>query len=90
MNNPGVIVPSIPEKSPFGRFDNQFIQQRRLALENFMQKVAKHSILARDSDLGLFLESDTFSLDVRRSLKRLRDTELSKLLDQTQENRSCF
>lgn len=64
MNNPGVIVPPIPEKSPFGRFDNLFIQQRRLALENCARKISNHPILARDADLRLFLESDTFSLDV--------------------------
>ena len=65
MNNPGVIVPPVPEKNPFGRFDNLFVQQRRLALEICIQKIANHPILAKDPDLKLFLESDNFALDVR-------------------------
>ena len=63
-NNPGVVVPPVPEKSPFNRFDASFLQQRRLALEKCIQKIANHPVLQKDSDLKLFLESDTFSLDV--------------------------
>ncbi|KAI5120370.1 hypothetical protein M0805_006892 [Coniferiporia weirii] len=65
MNNPGVIVPPVPEKSSFGRFDNLFVQQRRLALEKCIQKIANHPVLAKDADLKMFLESDTFALDIR-------------------------
>ncbi|KAG1795190.1 Vps5 C terminal like-domain-containing protein [Suillus plorans] len=64
-NNPGVIVPPVPEKSPFGRFDETFVQQRRLALEKCIQKIVNHPVLAKDPDLKLFLESDTFSLDIK-------------------------
>jgi sorting nexin-1/2 len=63
-NNPGVVVPPAPEKSPFGRFDDQFVRQRRYALENCINKMANHPVLCKDDDLKLFLESDTFSLDV--------------------------
>ncbi|KIJ65594.1 hypothetical protein HYDPIDRAFT_174995 [Hydnomerulius pinastri MD-312] len=65
LNNPGVVVPPVPEKSPFGRFDENFVQQRRLALEKCIQKAANHPVLAKDPDLKLFLESDTFSLDIK-------------------------
>jgi sorting nexin-1/2 len=68
MNNPGVVVPPVPEKSPFGRFDDQFVQQRRLGLERCIQKTANHPVLQNDTDLKLFLESDTFALDVGNSL----------------------
>ena len=61
-NNPGVIVPPLPEKSSFGRFENQFIQQRRMALEKCVQKISSHPALAKDPDLKLFLESDNFTL----------------------------
>jgi sorting nexin-1/2 len=64
MNNPGVVVPPVPEKSALNRFDEQFVRQRRLALEKCIQKVANHPVLCKDSDLKLFLESDTFALDV--------------------------
>ncbi|OSD02924.1 Vps5-domain-containing protein [Trametes coccinea BRFM310] len=65
MNNPGVVVPPVPEKAPFGRFDNEFVQQRRLGLEKCIQKIANHPVLQKDPDLRLFLESDTFSLDIK-------------------------
>ncbi|KAF8892263.1 Vps5 C terminal like-domain-containing protein [Infundibulicybe gibba] len=65
INNPGVVVPPVPEKNPFGRFDDQFVRQRRSALEKCIQKIANHPILGKDTDLRLFLESDTFSLDIK-------------------------
>ncbi len=65
LNNPGVVVPPVPEKSSFGRFESQFIQQRRMALEKCVQKIANHPVLAKDLDLKVFLESDSFALDVR-------------------------
>jgi len=63
-NNPGVVVPPVPEKNPFGRFDDQFVRQRRFALEKCIQKIANHPVLGQDPDLKTFLESDTFALDV--------------------------
>ena len=64
LNNPGVVVPPAPEKNPFGRFDNNFVQQRRQALGKCIQKTANHPVLCKDPDLKMFLESDTFALDV--------------------------
>ncbi|KAJ7155346.1 Vps5 C terminal like-domain-containing protein [Mycena crocata] len=64
-NNPGVVVPPVPEKNPFGRFDDQFVRQRRFALEKCIHKIANHPVLSRDADLKLFLESDTFALDIK-------------------------
>ncbi|KAF7356550.1 Beta-glucan synthesis-associated [Mycena venus] len=64
-NNPGVVVPPVPEKNPFGRFDDQFVRQRRFGLEKCIQKIANHPVLGKDADLKLFLESDTFALDIK-------------------------
>jgi sorting nexin-1/2 len=64
VNNPGVVVPPVPEKNSFGRFDDQFVRQRRQALENCIQKIANHPVLMKDTDLKFFLESDNFALDV--------------------------
>ncbi|KAJ3721211.1 Vps5 C terminal like-domain-containing protein [Lentinula raphanica] len=80
-NNPGVVVPPVPEKNPLlftnpilgsagkkgyvGRFDEGFIRQRRFALEKCIQKIANHPVLCKDPDLKLFLESDTFALDIK-------------------------
>ena len=65
MNNPGVVVPPVPDKNTFGRFAEDFVQQRRLGLQKCIQKIANHPVLQKDTDLKMFLESDTFALDVR-------------------------
>jgi sorting nexin-1/2 len=65
INNPGVVVPPVPEKNTFGRFDDQFVRQRRMALEKCIQKTANHPVLGKDPDLRKFLESDSFALDIK-------------------------
>ena len=62
-NNPGVIVPPMPDKHPFGRFQDTFIETRRMALERCLSKITSHPVLTLDPDLRLFLESDSFSVD---------------------------
>ena len=49
---------------PFGRFAEGFIESRRLALTKCIQKIAAHPRLRKDPDLRLFLESDSFAMDV--------------------------
>lgn len=64
-NNPGIIVPPVPDKHTFGRFQEQFIETRRLALERSLNKIASHPVLQLDPDLRLFLESDNFSAEIK-------------------------
>ncbi|KAF7964405.1 hypothetical protein HWV62_8517 [Athelia sp. TMB] len=66
LNHPGVIVPPVPEKMPFGRFNESFLQSRRMALETCIQKTANHQVLSKDPDLKMFLESDSFALDIKQ------------------------
>lgn len=65
-NNPGVIVPPVPEKNPFNvsRFEADFVESRRLGLNKCVQKIANHPVLNKDGDFRFFLESDSFALDV--------------------------
>lgn len=66
LNNPGVIIPPVPEKKPYGRFAETFVESRRMALNKCLQKIVNNPRLAKDQDLKLFLESDSFALDVSR------------------------
>ncbi|CAI2184719.1 16472_t:CDS:10, partial [Funneliformis geosporum] len=66
FGNPGVIVPPVPGKHAIGRFQDEFVENRRQALEKCLNKITSHPILYRDPDLKLFLESDTFTIDVKR------------------------
>ncbi|TCD71851.1 Vacuolar protein sorting-associated protein 5 [Steccherinum ochraceum] len=67
VNNPGVVVPPVPEKNAYGlgRFESTFVEQRRSALEKCVMKIAVHPVLQKDPDFKLFLESDSFSLDIK-------------------------
>ncbi|KAF2093582.1 vacuolar protein sorting-associated protein-like protein vps5 [Rhizodiscina lignyota] len=69
-NNPGVVVPPPPEKQAMGRFDADFVESRRQALERMLNKTAAHPILQNDGDLKLFLESDAFNVDVKNKERK--------------------
>ncbi|KAL9014571.1 MAG: hypothetical protein Q9173_000776 [Seirophora scorigena] len=64
-SNPGVVVPPPPEKQAVGRFDSNFVESRRSALERMLNKTAAHPILQHDGDLKIFLESEAFNVDVK-------------------------
>jgi len=80
VNNPGVIVPPPPEKQAVGRYEESFVETRRAALERMLNKISQHSILQTDGDLKIFLESETFNIDVKQKTKETA----------TQENAGLF
>ena len=55
-------IPTIP-----GRFEEDFVENRRVLLERMLRKIVQHPILQADADLKLFLESESFDGDVRCS-----------------------
>jgi sorting nexin-1/2 len=63
-------VPPPPEKQVVGRFESNFIEARRAALEKMLNKTAAHPTLQHDPDLKLFLESETFNVDVKHKERR--------------------
>lgn len=65
-----MIVPPPPEKQAVGRFDTEFVESRRAALERMLNKIASHTTLQSDGDLKIFLESDSFTLDVKNKENR--------------------
>lgn len=64
-NSPGVVVPPPPDKQAVGRFDTNFIESRRMALERMLNKIAAHPVLQHDGDLKTFLESEAFNVDIK-------------------------
>ena len=72
-NNPGVVVPPPTEKQAVGRFDTEFVESRRQALERMLNKIAAHPTLHHDGDLKIFLESDAFNVDVKNKENREPD-----------------
>jgi sorting nexin-1/2 len=69
-NNPGVVVPPPPEKQALNRFESNFVESRRAALEKMCNKIAAHPTLQHDPDLKLFLESESFNVDVKHKERR--------------------
>lgn len=69
-NNPGVIIPPPPEKQAVGRFEADFVESRRSALERMLNKAAAHPVLQHDSDLKLFLESEAFNMDIKNKERK--------------------
>ncbi|KAI8337979.1 Vps5 C terminal like-domain-containing protein [Chlamydoabsidia padenii] len=70
--NPGVVVPPVPEKHALGRFQDEFVESRRIALERCLQKTVSHPMLYGDPDLKVFLESESFNVEVRKKKKKKR------------------
>lgn len=78
-NHPGVIVPPPPTKQAVGRFNEQFVESRRAALERMVQKIAANAILQKDEDFILFLTLADFS---NASKERERITGLGALREE--------
>ncbi|KIH87014.1 hypothetical protein SPBR_08246 [Sporothrix brasiliensis 5110] len=66
----GVVVPPPPEKQAMGRFESNFVESRRAALEKMLNKAAAHPTLQHDGDLKLFLESEAFNVDVKHKERK--------------------
>ncbi|KAG0274008.1 Vacuolar protein sorting-associated protein 5 [Linnemannia exigua] len=64
-HNPGVIVPPVSEKHAIGRFQDEFVESRRIALERCLRKMTAHPMLYGDPDLKLFLESESLVAEIK-------------------------
>lgn len=73
-----MVVAPPPEKQAVGRFDTNFVESRRAALERMLNKIAGHPILQHDADLKIFLESEAFNVDVKNKENREPDLGQSK------------
>nr|XP_006815859.1 PREDICTED: sorting nexin-4-like [Saccoglossus kowalevskii] len=64
---PAIVVPPIPEKrgvihwqqlTTVDNFDPDFIERRRVGLENFLLRVASHAVLSQDKFFHAFLQQE--------------------------------
>jgi len=53
----GYLIPSLPDKSVMGRFSNEFIAERKRALESFLNRIAVHTELRESVDVDMFLHA---------------------------------
>lgn len=57
---PCVIIPSIPDKQVQGRFDDMFVEQRRRALERFLQRASQHPVIGPSPAFKHFLVTSDY------------------------------
>lgn len=61
-NHPGRIVPPPPTKQTYiGRFNESFIENRRMSLEKMLVKISRVGAFADDPDFVMFLTSEDFA-----------------------------
>ncbi|CCH61153.1 hypothetical protein TBLA_0E00920 [Henningerozyma blattae CBS 6284] len=64
-NNWGKIIPPPPEKQMIGKFKQDFIENRRLQMQNMLIRISCDPILQNDNDFQLFLQSSNFTFDAK-------------------------
>lgn len=65
-NHPGRIIPPPPTKQTYiGRFNESFIENRRLSLEKMLTKISKVPAFADDQDFVMFLTSEDFANEAK-------------------------
>ncbi|EMG46993.1 hypothetical protein G210_2730 [Candida maltosa Xu316] len=65
-NHPGKIIPPPPSKQTYiGRFNESFIENRRLSLEKMLNKISNSPCFCNDPDFVLFLTSDDFANEAK-------------------------
>eukprot|EP00878_Enallax_costatus_P016879 GHUV01017718.1.p1 GENE.GHUV01017718.1~~GHUV01017718.1.p1 ORF type:complete len:395 (+),score=141.91 GHUV01017718.1:1633-2817(+) len=66
----GIIIPPLPEKNAVQKFQmsQEFTEERRRALQVFLNRVAAHPVLSKSPELQLFLEAteDTWAVEMAR------------------------
>jgi sorting nexin-1/2 len=52
---PGLLIPALPDKALMGRFTAEFVEERRRALQLFLNRLMEHEIIKRHANVHLFL-----------------------------------
>ena len=55
---PGCIIPALPDKAILGKFEPEFVESRRRAMEKFINRVTKHADLSNARVIVPFLSAD--------------------------------
>jgi len=53
-------VPELPGKKFFGKYEPEFIETRRVGLEDFLNRCAGHAIVRLEKGFTRFLEDQSF------------------------------
>ncbi|PHZ16855.1 uncharacterized protein RHIMIDRAFT_232305 [Rhizopus microsporus ATCC 52813] len=86
IHYPACFVPPLPDKHRLeyvkgDRFSNDFIEKRRISLERFIQRIARHPILGKAEFFIMFLESSEFNDASARALREGQETVMDTIGD---------
>ncbi|KAI8381253.1 uncharacterized protein BYT42DRAFT_565865 [Radiomyces spectabilis] len=86
VHYPACFVPPLPDKHRMeyvkgDRFSKEFIERRRVSLERFLMRIARHPILGKSEFFVMFLESPGFNDASARSLREGQETVMDTLGD---------
>lgn len=62
LHCPGVLIPPLPKKEFFGRFDEDFIQSRIRGLEAFLHRILRHPLLNQQTYVRSFLQDHSMEV----------------------------
>lgn len=66
---PGQLLPALPDKALMGRFSPEFVEERRRALQLFLQRCMDHAVIKRHETLRLFLNGTDVALGAAKQLQ---------------------
>eukprot|EP01117_Protostelium_nocturnum_P011715 TRINITY_DN4266_c0_g1_i1.p1 TRINITY_DN4266_c0_g1~~TRINITY_DN4266_c0_g1_i1.p1 ORF type:complete len:441 (-),score=188.19 TRINITY_DN4266_c0_g1_i1:62-1384(-) len=69
-NNPGYLIPPLPEKAIFNRFNTEFVEYRRKELERFLKRVVAHPNLSQSIDLQAFFEAERGESTLKKAVEK--------------------
>ena len=78
---PGRVIPPIPEKQSRNRFDKDFVEGRRLALQKFLDEVTQDPTFAVTYDVQVFFTASTEGMEAARSIMPFGDGVLSDMVN---------
>lgn len=83
---PACFVPPLPDKHRMeyvkgDRFSSEFIERRRVSLQRYLQRIARHPILQRSEFFIMFLESPKFNDASARALRESQETMMDTISD---------
>lgn len=74
---PGTIIPPLPDKQTVGRFNTEFVEARRRALERFLRRISSHPDLVQSPSFISFLEADEVSFGKTKEQSSLKKPKIT-------------
>lgn len=81
---PGCFIPALPPKKAVGNLDQEFIEERRRALDQFCSQIAKLKHLHYSQEYQVFVRASSGS-DIEKALKALPSLSHEALLEKYQK-----